>query len=174
MRPLFLDGMKSARCNRGLALIELVMVLVLLGILAIYAAPRLTAKDLDARGFHDETLAFLRYAQKSAIAQRRTVCVAFGSGPSTVTLTMAAAAGPSACPGNDMPGPDGRTPARIQARSGVTYAALPAGFQFNGLGQPYSQDGTAALTAHQVLQVSADGVPLSVRITVEAVTGYVH
>src|SRR5450759_4081551 len=64
--------------QRGFTLIELIMVMVMLGVLAVFAAPRIfNSGDFYARGFHDETLALLRYAQKSAIAQRRTVCVAF-------------------------------------------------------------------------------------------------
>ncbi len=160
--------------SRGFTVIELIMVLLLLGILAVFLAPRLNSRDFEARGFHDETLAFLRYAQKTAIAQRRTVCVAFGANPSTVTLTMAPAAGSAACPANAMTGPDGNAPAQIQARAGVAYAALPGNFQYTGLGQPFSFDGTTALNANQLLQVSAGGVPLAVTITVEAVTGYVH
>jgi prepilin-type N-terminal cleavage/methylation domain-containing protein len=65
------------RCNRidqqGFTLIELIMVIVILGVLAVFAAPRIfNNADFYARGFHDETLALLRYAQKSAVAQRRT------------------------------------------------------------------------------------------------------
>lgn len=66
--------------QRGFTLIELIMVMVMLGVLAVFAAPRIfNSDDFYARGFHDETLALLRYAQKTAIAQRRTVCVTFTS-----------------------------------------------------------------------------------------------
>ena len=68
----------SSPDQRGFTLIELVMVLVLAGVLAVFAAPRLfSTGDFNARGFQDETLSLLRYAQKAAIAQRRTVCVTF-------------------------------------------------------------------------------------------------
>jgi len=73
----------------GFTLIELIVTLILLGILSVYALPRLLApSDFYAFGFHGETLSYLRYAQKTAIAQRRTVCVAFSA--SSVTLTIAA------------------------------------------------------------------------------------
>ncbi|HZW22007.1 type II secretion system protein, partial [Noviherbaspirillum sp.] len=62
----------------GFTLTELIVTLVILGILAIAIVPRfLDRSTFDSRGFHDETLAILRYAQKTAIAQRRNVCVAF-------------------------------------------------------------------------------------------------
>jgi MSHA pilin protein MshC len=154
---------RQAECCRGFTLIELVMVLVLLGVLAVFVAPRLNSRDFEARGFHDETLALLRYAQKSAIAQRRTVCVAFA--PVSATLSMTATAGSTTCPGNAFVGPRGESPAQITARPGVAYVATPAGFYFDGLGQP---------SAGQSMQVAGDGVPLNLSITVEAGTGYVH
>ena len=81
--------------QQGFTLVELILVIVLMGILAIYAAPRFNSSDFNARGFHDQTLALLRYAQKSAVAQRRTVCVAFTS--TTVSLRLVSASGSSDC-----------------------------------------------------------------------------
>lgn len=148
---------------RGFTLIELVMVIVLLGVLAVFVAPRLNSRDFEARGFHDGTLALLRYAQKTAIAQRRTVCVAFG--PASATLTMAAAAGSTTCPGNALVGPRGESPAQVTARPGAAYVAQPGDFHFDGLGQP---------SAGQAIQVAGNGVALGLTITVETGTGYVH
>lgn len=155
------NGMAASA--RGFTLIELIMMIVLLSVLAAFLAPRLSSKDFEARGFHDETLALLRYAQKSAIAQRRTVCVAFTV--NSVTLTMAPAAGAAVCPAGAMTGPDGGSPAKITAGTGVAYVATPVDFQFDGLGQP---------SAGQSLQVATSGTPLGLTIQVEAQTGYVH
>ncbi len=155
--------------QRGFTLVELVMTMVLLGVLAAVAAPRIfNTNDFNARGFHDETLAMLRYAQKTAIAQRRTVCVTFG----TNTLALAIAAAPAipscAAPGT-LSGPNGAAPV-ITARSTVTYAnpAYPE-LRFDGLGQPLDNNGVA-LTGARTLQVSG----AANTITVEAATGYVH
>ena len=64
----------SLKKIRGFTLIELIMVIVLMGVMSIFAAPTLfNSNDFYARGFHDQTLAFLRYAQKTAIAQRVAV-----------------------------------------------------------------------------------------------------
>lgn len=147
----------------GFTLIELIMVIVLVGVLAVFAAPRFTTSDYYARGFHDETLALLRYAQKTAVAQRRTVCVAFSS--TGLTLTIAAAAAVTTCPANAMTGPKGESPATLTARSGIAYSALPSNFYFDGLGQP---------SVGQTLQVANTGTPMAVTITVEPGTGYVH
>lgn len=155
--------------ERGFTLIELIMVLVIMGVLAVFAAPRLFNRtDFDARGFHDETLAYLRFAQKTAVAQRRTVCVAFG-GSNSITLTIAANAGTVDCSAaGTLTGPKGVTPVVLSAAAGVAYTAPPTNFNFNGLGQPLTTLGAAMAT--QTLQVSG----LGRTITVESATGYVH
>jgi MSHA pilin protein MshC len=158
------------RDQRGFTLIELIMVIVLMGVLAVVAAPRIfNSNDFNARGFHDETLAYLRYAQKTAIAQRRTVCVAFGS--NTVTLSIASAPATFNCAAaGTLKGPKGDTPATITAKSGVAYASTPtpSAFNFDGLGQPI--DSAGAAVGKQTIQVAG----AAQTITVETATGYVH
>ena len=64
------------RCQAGFTMIELITVMIVVGILAVVAIPRLADRsDFENRGFQDETRSLLRYAQKSAIAKRRNVCV---------------------------------------------------------------------------------------------------
>ncbi len=154
--------MNRTRRMNGFTLIELIMVLAILGVVAVFLAPKLNPRDFEARGFHDETLALLRYAQKTAIAQRRTVCVVFTN--STATLSMAATEGSNSC-SVAVVGPKGVSLAAITARSSITYAATPTNFFFNALGQP---------SVGQSLQVASGGTALSLGITVESETGYVH
>lgn len=153
----------------GFTLIELIMVIVILGILAIYAAPRMfNSGDFYARGFHDETLALVRYAQKSAVAQRRTVCVAFTANSATLTIA-AAAATPTCSSTPPLIGPRGESPASIPSTDhGVTYNGLPSNFSFDGLGQPTNTAGVL-LGAQSVIQINNAS-----SVFVEAVTGYVH
>jgi MSHA pilin protein MshC len=152
------------QCERGFTLIELIVVIILVGVLGVIAMPRFSNSDLNARGFHDETLALLRYAQKQAIAQRRTVCVAFTS--TTATLTIATAAAAATCASSAiLVGPRGESPATVTAKTGITYVATPMDFTFNGLGQPSSG---------KTIQVANNGTAITLTITVEASTGYVH
>ncbi|TFW10297.1 prepilin-type N-terminal cleavage/methylation domain-containing protein [Oxalobacteraceae bacterium OM1] len=155
--------------SRGFTLIELIMVMLLTGILAVVALPRLFDRNtFDTRGFHDEVLAALRYAQKTAIAQRRDVCVAFTS--NSVTLTIATAPSPATCgtavasDSMNLAGPTGTSPYKVSGKtSSVLFVATPSGFKFNALGQP-------SPNSRQSMQVS--GAANS--ITVEQETGYVH
>lgn len=146
------------------------MVIVLIGVLSAFAGPRIfNSGDFYARGFHDQTLAYLRYAQKTAIAKRRTVCVTFTA--SSVSLAIASAAGVNAC-NTPLTGPGGVAGAiregELASKSGVVFNGLPGAFNFDGLGQPISTSGT--LMGLQPIQV----VGSDKSITIEAVTGYVH
>lgn len=78
--------------RRGFTLIELVVVIVVVGIIAIVVLPRFgDQRTFETRGFADEALAAVQFARKTAVASRRNVC-AIVSG-STLSLTMATLAG---------------------------------------------------------------------------------
>ncbi len=156
----------------GFTLVELIIVIVLLGVLAVYAAPRMfDSKDVYARGFHDETLGYLRFAQKTAIAQRRTVCVTFTS--NSVTLKIASAQATLDCAVDATPffgpGRNGSATLNVKPGSGVTYSTTPAPLNYNGLGQPTTDAGVALVTARTIQVVGVANA-----ITVEAGTGYSH
>lgn len=138
----------------GFTLIELIMVVVMLGVLAVFAAPRiLNTGDFKARGFHDETLSLLRYAQKTAIAQRRTVCVALND--SGVTLTMDTATVPDGACDATLAPPNA-------PRGGSGLSGSVTAFQYSALGNTNQTSNVAiAIT---------DSTP----ITIDAATGYVY
>ena len=154
--------------QRGFTLIELIMVMVMLGVLAVFAAPRIfNSNDFYARGFHDETLGLLRYAQKTAIAQRRTVCVALN--PTGVTLSMfsanpAVGTCPTAMVLNPLNTPRGGTGLAATSNTAplCTFPGPIAAFQFTPLGS------TDQLCNVNIIIANSTG------ITVETGTGYIH
>lgn len=59
----------ASRSASGFSLLELIFVIVLVGLLAAIAGPRLfSASDFSSRGFFDSAINAARYAQKLALA----------------------------------------------------------------------------------------------------------
>ena len=142
---------------RGFTLVELIVVMVIVGILAVAVIPRFASKaDFDARGFSDATASLLRYAQKSAVAQRRLVCVGFSA--AAVSLTMASTFG-GACNMN-LAGPDGAAPYTLPVPVGVSFSPVPTAFNF-------LPSGAASLP--QMINIVGASAPISV-----AATGHVY
>ena len=155
------------RGQGGFTLIEVVMVIVVLGVFAVLVAPRIfNSNDFYARGFHNQNLAMLRYAQKTAVAQRTSVAVIFNVVATPPTLTLTAYNQRTASYVN-LAGPKG--PSSVQtAPSGVSYSGIPRNFYFDALGQPV--DAAGALLATQTIQI----INAARTITLEAVTGFAH
>ena len=139
----------------GFTLAELVIVIVIAAILAAIAIPQFNLREIDAAWFHDQVRSGVRYAQRTAVAQRRCVFV-------SVTATkLSLLYGDASCAITATPVTDlaANQAFELTAPTGVTLGAAPNPFSFNGLGQPSS-----------AASVSVD----SKTVTVNAETGYVQ
>ena len=136
--------------------------MVILGIIGVLAAPRMfDRQSFDARGFFDQAQAAVRYAQKTAIAQRRLVhvnltanamCLTYVADPNCVNTSAS----------DIVLSPASGQRFYKEAPSGVTFNTVGS-FSFNALGRP---------SAAQSIGVTGDGMTRT--ILVESETGYVH
>ena len=161
-----------AACRRrvsGFTMTELVMVIIVLGILAVVALPRLSdSATFRAAAFHDQIVAALRYAQKSAVGHRRLVCATFTA--TTVTLTIAAVNGATVCTATTLIGPSGGSAyAQSLDPANVTVAIAPGGpIFFQPSGVATSDGAGTAITDYNITG------PNMIAIALVGATGYVN
>ncbi len=159
--------------QRGFTMTELITIIVIVGILAVAALPRFFDSDaFSSRGFRDQVISTLRYAQKTAIAQHRFVCVGFST--DNVALTWGV---DSSCAGGALTMPSGGTGV---SNANVAITAPAAGnISFDCLGRP-RKTGNALATCvpgnHVDVLAATQTVGISgaTDIKVEPETGYVH
>lgn len=151
------------RSSRGFTLLELVTVIVILGVLAIVAVPRLSGRSgFDSRGFYDKAAAVVRAAQKTAVAWRTNVFVCV-SGAQVIAGT------PNSC-ATPLVGPSGGNLTEA-APSGVTLNVVT--FGFDGLGRPVDSAGVTLAAATTITFTSTIPDDPARQIVVQPQTGYV-
>lgn len=164
-----------ARSNHGFTLIEMITLVILIGVLAAVAIPKLESSAFSERGFRDGVFTTLAHARRVAVAGRRFVCVSLvagtgaaatvsvsedvGTSPETAasincTQAVALSAQFSGCAANQLCAPRGVT---LGGSSSV---------KFDALGRSVSAPNT---TASATITVSNQP-----DITVAAETGYVQ
>lgn len=162
-------SINTERCcgnAQGFTLIELIAVLVITAILAAVALPRfMQSNTFDTFGYTEQTSQMIRFAQKNAIAKRRSVCVVITS--ATVSLGLASAVNSNTC-NSTLKDPAGGAAYVLNTPNGIT--VTPISFIFNASGQPLSSTGVA-LTSTQDIAITGDSTR---HIYVEAETGYVY
>ncbi len=152
------------RRELGFTIVELVAVMVITGIVAAIAAPRFVGVDaFHARGSYSTLVSALRYAQKTAIAQRRTVYATVNTSTRTVCLGYT-----SNC-SNAVIDPSTQAAYSKTLSSNVTITASTTPIGFDGLGRPVP-NATATFTIQNAVVPSES----TRTITIEAETGYVR
>jgi prepilin-type N-terminal cleavage/methylation domain-containing protein len=149
---------------------ELIVTLALIGILAVFVAPKFTGMNaVRSRSEYDKVLSAITYARKAAVAQRRYACVSVSG--TTVTLTIDANPPESTatpfggtCPfvsALNLPSSDAACSAANQTcLQYSTISSVPGTFQFDALGR-----------ASATVTITMAGYP---PIAVEGETGHVH
>ena len=121
----------SGRSVHGYSLAELVIVIAIAAVLAALAIPLFNQPQIDATWYHEQVRAGVRYAQRTAVAQRRQVFVLVEAGP-RLALCYADPCGARVielATGNIFV---------LNAPTGVALSISASPLSFNGLGQPSS------------------------------------
>ena len=145
----------SGKAAAGFTLIELVTVMAIAAILVAIAVSRISTTSFDTEGFANRAAAMVRYAQKIAISQRRTVAVVISGNTLSLCYTD------TTCSGGSVHEPPGTNAFSYTAQSPISITAGTS-FTFNPLGKP---------SAGQTITVTGD---IARNIVIEAETGYVH
>jgi MSHA pilin protein MshC len=174
----------------GFTLVELVIVIVLIGILGAFAGQRFFSRtNFDASGYSNQLASLVRYGQKLAIAQNRSVFVRLNGSSVALCYDAGCAARVTAPAG----GNSGSTATRQRCLNPAnnTYDAawacegLPDGiamtnagtFYFDAVGTPFNvvdAQPTLVSTFPATLAVDVTGNGVTMRTSIEGNTGYVR
>ena len=169
--------MSIRRHSKGFTLVELIVTMVVLGIISAVAIPRFADQQgFQSRAFYEQVQEAIKFAQKAAVAQRKSVYV-------TTTATTLQACYVAACGGaGSYAVIDPTTKATLslvaQDQRGVAFSAVtisPATtFVFDSLGRPRSA-ANVLLTATTTISVNSTATgDINRSIIIEPETGYVH
>lgn len=150
----------TARRQSGFTMMELIIVMIVIGIVAAMAAPRLVSwQTIDQLGFRDDVRAMLRYAHRLAIAQNRDVCVVLSSAGGTASAVFASG---GVCNGGPVPDPTSSQAYTVAVPNGMTLVS----------DQVYFSKGTGLLSPYADKPLVLGALP-NPALTISRETGYV-
>lgn len=156
----------EGRRARGFTAVELITVLVLVGVLAVVAIPRMdSALSLRGPAWRDQVQAALMHAHSQAQGHRRLVCLTLATGE--VRLTMASTNPASACT-TPLNGPDGDARWAVDG-SGLVLSQNPAGTLYFQPDGRITRDGAGSSAINVTVGVAGES---SLQLTGE--TGHVQ
>jgi MSHA pilin protein MshC len=137
--------------SQGFTLPELIAVLLLIGILAATAVPKLQgALSFRDDGWRDQVVAALHYAHKVSVGHRRLVCASVGA--AGVTLSIASNNPATAC-NTALPGLDGGALA-ADSKGGAAASVSPGGTLFFQPSGRVSSDGAGSSAATRTIMIA--------------------
>jgi MSHA pilin protein MshC len=174
--------------RKGFTLIELVTVIVLIGIMAMFVAPRMMdVTGTKAGVFKEKLKADIRYAQNMAMMRNSRTRVYFnGAGPAPVTAPAQGytvgidSSGTGNCSAfllvHDPTGSgDLLVTLNSGDYSGITVAPLIPCLEYDSLGRPYTCGGGACSVAPLAAAMTADvNGDATMRVSVTEQTGVVN
>ncbi|HAI60213.1 MAG TPA: prepilin-type cleavage/methylation domain-containing protein [Xanthomonadaceae bacterium] len=144
---------------RGFTVLELVVVVVLLGVLAVIALPRLTEGGFRSAAFTEQVAAAFRYAQRLAVASGCEIEVQVSAATHSYVIRRRADGTDSSCGSSgpftlDVPNPAGGGAFAATATGGVTVSqGLTLRFDAQGLPSP---NGGSVVVGGRTLTIEAD------------------
>lgn len=148
--------------HKGFTLIELVMVLVLIGIVAVFVAPRLgNITTTNAGALRDKLRADIRYAQNLAMMKNNRTRVTLTNTTYAVTQDNSAASDCGSFAAVTDPAGEGNLSVVLDTGNyaGITITPSINCLEYDSLGRPYNCDG--------VVSPPCSTVPLAVTMTAD-------
>jgi len=157
MRIFPQNSFQVAADSQGFTLVEIIMVIVLIGILAVSVVPKLwDTSSLSLEGAAAMVAADIRYAQELAMGSYAAKKVEFTYDSNTYTLK------------------NGEIVLKtVELPSGVTVSSPDVTFEFNSLGEPQGCSGTCGTGCCDTVELTAGGSSPPKTISVDSDTGRV-
>lgn len=164
------DGRRRGAGQGGFTMAELLIVMVLAGVLAVFIMPRMqSAVGMRDDAWRDEVVSALRHAQKMAVSHRRLVCAQINANDLTLRISSTHPADPANPCDAPLPGADGSDTYAASSSGAAATSVNPAGALFFQPDGRVTTDGAGATALSRT--ITMNGAP---SLTVHGETGYVE